>query len=110
MNEDGLEIFSKPVPHRLRPNYLTIQPAGGYLDLQEYGEFTDQTNKGIAQPYERWQNIFHTGDRVYLGITPDGYEQDEEPASGWGYDANTQIVAVRPQNKTIAFTLRNIVE
>lgn len=108
--EGGVEIFEKPVRYRLQANYLTIQPAGGFMDNQAFGEFTDQTNKGIAQPYERWENVFHNGDRFYLGKVPSGYIEDEEPDDGWGFDANAQVVSVKPQNKTIALTLRNIVE
>lgn len=108
--EDGVEIFAKPVRYRLQPNYLTIQPAGGFMDNQAFGEFTDQTNKGVALPYERWENVFHNGDRFYLGIVPDGYVDDIEPEDGWGHDANAQVIAVKRQNQSIALTLRNIIE
>lgn len=110
VDEDGVERFSKPTPIRLQPNFFTIQPAGGFMDNQAFGEFTDLTNKGVAIPYERWKNVFHTGDRFYLGVTPNGYKEDVEPEEGWGFDANAQVVSVKPQNRSIGLTLRNIVE
>ena len=106
---DDIETFAKPVPIVLGIRNLTIQPASGYLDNQRFGEFVEQTNKGIAQPYDRWFGYFHEGDRFYLYKEPDGYADDQEPEDGWGYDADAQIVAVKPQNEAIALTIRNIV-
>lgn len=108
--DDDIELFAKPVEYTLRPNYLTIQPAGGYMDFQAFGEFTDITHNGMAIPYEKWINIFKEGDRVYLDKIPDGFESNTEPEDGWGNDANAKIVAVKGQNKSVRLTIRNIVE
>ena len=89
---------------------MTIQPTGGYLDVQTYGEFVDITHRGIATPYQMWDGVFHEGDRFYLDKVPDGFEGDSEPELGWGYDANAKIIAVKPQNLAINLTIRNIVE
>lgn len=106
---DDIETFAKPVPLTLRPMYLTIQPASGFMDNEAFGEFVDITNKGIASPYDKWYGFFNEGDRFYLQRVPSGYKEDEEPEDGWGQDADAQIVAVKPQNKVIALTIRNIV-
>lgn len=106
---DDIETFAAPVEYTLKPMYLTIQPASGFMDNQAFGEFTDITNKGIASPYTRWYGVFTEGDRLYLEKVPDGYSTNTEPAEGWGYDADAQIIAVKPQNKVIALTIRNIV-
>lgn len=58
---DDIETFAKPVPIVLGIRNLTIQPASGYLDNQRFGEFVEQTNKGIAQPYDRWFGYFQIG-------------------------------------------------
>ena len=106
---DDIETFAKPVSFTLKPMYLTIQPAGGFMDNQVFGEFTDMTHKGYASPYEKWFGVFKEGDRLYLGNVPDGLDKNEEPTEGWGYDADAQIIAVKPQNRVIALTIRNIV-
>lgn len=105
-----IETFSKPVAYRLRPRYLTIQPASGFLDNQAFGEFVDITNKGIASPYDRWFGVFKEGDRLYLNKIPAGLLTNTEPDDGWGYDANAQIIAVKNQEKVIALTIRNIIK
>lgn len=101
--------FAKPVELKLKPMYLTIQPISGYNDLQFYGEFAEITHKGIAMPYERWINTFSEGDRFYLKGVPNGYAQDSEPMNGWGDDADAEIIAVKPQNKIIVLTIRDII-
>ena len=108
--EDEIETFAKPVAFTLKPMYLTIQPAGGFMDNQAFGEFVDITSKGIASPYSKWDGVFKEGDRFYLHKIPDGLLLDSEPDEGWGYDADAQIYAVKPQNKVIALTIRNIIK
>lgn len=108
--QDEIETFAKPVPYVLRPMYLTIQPAGGFMDNQAFGEFTDITNKGMAIPYRRWYGVFKEGDRLYLEKVPEGYDTGVEPEDGWGYDADAQIIAVKPQNVAIALTIRDIIK
>lgn len=108
--DDDIETFAKPVAYTLKPMFLTIQPAGGFMDNQAFGEFTDITSKGIASPYSHWYGVFKEGDRLYLEHVPDGYVSGQEPEDGWGYDADAQIVAVKPQNKVIALTIRNIIK
>lgn len=107
---DDIQTFAKPVAYQLRPMYLTIQPAGGYMDNLKFGEFTDITSKGIASPYQRWYGVFKEGDRLYIERVPDGFDTDTEPEDGWGYDADAQIIAVKPQNKVISLTIRNIIK
>lgn len=107
---DDIEVFAKPTALRLRPNYLTIQPASGYLDIQTFGEFVDITQKGIATPYTQWDGFFKEGDRLYLNKKPDGLRTNKEPEEGWGYDADAKIISVKPQNKAIALTIRTIVK
>ncbi len=107
---DEIETFAKPVKFVLKPMYLTIQPAGGFMDNQAFGEFVDITHKGIASPYDKWFGVFHEGDRLYLTKKPEGFDENEEPVDGWGFDADAQIYAVKPQNKVIALTIRNIIE
>ena len=107
--QDDIETFAKPVKLRLQPRFLTIQPAGGFMDNQVFGEFTDITHKGIASPYDRWYGYFTEGDRIYLEQEPKGYKCDTEPEDGWGFDADAEIIAVKPQNKTIMLTIRNII-
>lgn len=107
---DDIETFAKPVAYKLKPVFLTIQPAGGFMDNQAFGEFVDITYKAIAAPYERWDGVFKEGDRFYLNRVPDGFEEDVEPEDGWGYDADAQIYSVRPQNRAISLIIRNIVK
>ena len=107
---DDIETFAKPVAYTLKPMYLTIQPASGFLDNQVFGEFVELTSKGIASPYDRWYGVFKEGDRLYLEKVPKGFSDGVEPEDGWGYDADAQIISVKPQNKVISLTIRNIVE
>ena len=107
---DVIETFSKPVEYILRQNYLTIQPASGYMDLQQFGEFAKITHNGMAYPYEKWIDTFKEGDRLYLDKVPDGYESNTEPELGWGYDANAKIIAVKGQNRAVRLTIQDIVE
>lgn len=104
-----IETFSKPIAFVLRPMYFTIQPASGFMDNQAFGEFVDITHKGVAFPYDKWISVFKEGDRLYLNKKPYGFDSDTEPEDGWGYDADAQIYAVKPQNRAITLTIRNIV-
>lgn len=108
--ENDVEIFAKPVEYTLRPNYLTIQPAGGYMDLLQFGEFTNITYNGMAVPYDQWINVLNEGDRFYLNRKPAGFDSKKEPEDGWGFDADTKVVAVKGQNRSVRFTLQSIVE
>lgn len=108
--QDAIEKFDKPVEYTLRPNYLTIQPAGGYMDFQNFGEFVNITHNGYATPYEKWINTFKEGDRVYINKVPNGFKSDIEPELGWGNDANAKIIAVKGQNKAVRLTIQDIVE
>lgn len=108
--DDDIEVFAKPQAFVLKPQYFTIQPASGFLDTQAFGEFVDITNKGMVFPYEKWENVFHEGDRLYLDKEPDGYSTNVEPDDGWGYDADAKIYAVKKQNRAIALTIRSIVK
>ena len=107
--DDDIETFAKPQAYTLRPQFFTIQPASGFLDTQEFGEFVNITSKGMLFPYERWFGVFHEGDRLYLEKVPDGYTTDVEPDDGWGYDADAKIYSVKNQNRAIALTIRSIV-
>lgn len=108
--QDDIETFAKPVEFILKPGYLTIQPAGGYMDFQAFGELINITHNGIATPYEKWINIFKEGDRFYLNRVPKGYENNKEPDDGWGFDADAKITAVKGQNRVVRLTIQDILE
>lgn len=102
---DRILTFAKPEKMQLRFGYLTIQPAGGYLDVVEFGENVSRTWNAIGQPYAYWFNKIKEGDRFYL----DGVEPTKtEPEDGWGQDANAEVISVRPQNIALRFILQKI--
>ena len=108
--QDDVEKFDKPVEYVLRPGFLTIQPAGGYMDFQSFGEFINITHNGYATPYEKWIGVFKEGDRFYLNKVPKGFIENKEPEDGWGIDADAKITAVKGQNLSVRLTIQNITE
>ncbi len=110
ISEEGAEeeIFAKPKMYILRPNYLTIQPTGGFMDIMQYGDKVDKSWRGVANPYERWSRSFKEGDRWYLDGKEPNLVDGEEPDLGYGYDANAKTSSIRYQNVSIQFNLERI--
>lgn len=107
---DTIQTFSKPQKYVLQPRHLTIQPFTGNVYDTTFGTFKDYTEKGCATPYEFWDSKISEGDRFYLDVVPDGYDTNEEPELGWGYDANYVVNQISKQNIVIYFALKSIVE
>ena len=107
---DEIETFAKPEKYILRPRYLTIQPNTGNIYNNDFGEFKDYTEKGVATPYEFWENKIGEGDRFYLDVEPKGFSDGVEPEEKWGFDANYVVNRVAKQNIVISFALKSIME
>ena len=92
-NED-ITTYSKATAYRTALNYITCQPAGGYMETLEFGENVSKTWVIIAN-YSRFYGVFNEGDLLFLdGVIPSergSYEQE----------ANAIITSVRYQNKVI---------
>ena len=110
-SEDGdrIQTFAEPVAFRLAFHHLTIQPAGGYDNVVEFGENLGKTWNCIAQPYGKWFGMIKEGDRFYVdGAEPYIPSDGTEPEDGWGADANARVISVRPQNVAFRFILQKI--
>lgn len=107
---DVNQVFAKPEKYVLKPKHLTIQPFSGNIYDNTFGMFRDYTEKGCAYPYSFWDEKINDGDRFYLDKTPEGFETNEEPELGWGYDANFVVNQISKQNLVIYFGLKAILE
>lgn len=96
--------FELPYEITTRLGYLTVQPSGSaYNELVEYGEDIKQYQTIIAQPYERWYQVFSEGDRLYL----DGKIPNEEDLDDiYAENANYIVDSVRNQNRAIRIVVK----
>lgn len=98
--------FELPYKITTRLGYLTVQPSTrAYSEngLFPYGEDIKQYQTIIAQPYEKWYQVFSEGDRLYLdGKTPS--EEDLEDI--YAENANYIVDSVRNQNRAICIIVK----
>lgn len=96
--------FDLPYEITTRLGYLTVQPSGSsYSELMEYGEEVKQYQTIIAQPYEKWYQVFSEGDRLYL----DGKIPDEKDLQDmYAENANYIVDSVKNQNKAIRIVVK----
>lgn len=91
-DENGIITYAEPKEYILRFNYLTVNPASGYLATIQYGEqinkvWTMKANKRL------FENIFSEGDVLYIeGTKPN--PDDENYV--YGYGANALVTSVLP--------------
>lgn len=89
VNKNEIQTFLAPVSYR-----INLQPVSGYLDIKTYGARVTKMYKAVIDSSE-YANIFSEGDKAYLeGVTPTGETIN-------GFNANYEIVSVRPVNRTI---------
>lgn len=96
--------FELPYGITTRLGYLTVQPSGSaYSELVEHGEDVKQYQTIIAQPYEKWYQVFSEGDRLYL----DGKIPSEEDLDDiYAENANYIVDSVRNQNRAIRVVVK----
>jgi hypothetical protein len=104
-----IETFAKPLAYRLKPMYMTVQPASGFSNIAEFGENVGKKWTMFCFPIRQWQDQINIGDRFYLDKSARDYVvSDVEPEDGWGYDANARVEDVREQNQYIKVILQKI--
>lgn len=95
--------FELPYEITTRLGYLSVQPSSGSADLAEFGENIKQYQNIMAQPYERWYQVFSEGDRLYL----DGKIPNEEDLDDiYAENANYIVDSVRNQNRAIRVVVK----
>lgn len=100
-NDNGVLEYSKPKEYKLAFNYLTINPASGYLAVVQYGKqinkiWNMKANKNI------FDGVFKEGDLLYI----EGNKPDENVCYGVG--ANARVQSVLPFLKSITIELEKI--
>lgn len=85
-----------------RFRHLTLQPASGDSDIEEFGENIRQYQNIIAQPYDKWVGVFVEGDMCYVEKTPTEEDLEDTTAE----NADYIVDSVRPQNKAIRIILK----
>lgn len=104
IEEKNVEFPRFEFPYKIvtRLHHLTVQPASGDSDLKEFGEDVKQYQTIIAQPYDKWVNVFNEGDRFYIEKTPTEEDLQDEYAE----KADYLVDSVRPQNKAVRVILK----
>lgn len=96
--------FSEPILFKGKTsNGVNYQPTGGYTNILQYGENITQYMSAILTPYEKWKNIFHEGDRVYLDGAVPG-----ENETYYGEKANYVVDFAGNQNRAIKVVFKKI--
>ena len=94
--------YGTPTAYVLQNNYLTVQPASGYLDTLTYGERIHRYWNGVAN-YDVFNGIFNEGDLAYIdGATPTGETYN-------GENANARVRSVLSQNKAIRIVFEKLI-
>ena len=103
-DENGIITYAEPKEYKLAFNYLTVNPASGYLATIQYGEQLNKiwTMKANKQQFE---NVFNEGDVLYIeGAAP--YTVDENYV--YGYGANALVTSLLPYLTSYTITLERI--
>lgn len=99
--DDGIVEYEAPKMFRTRFNYITVQPASGYVKTLEFGKDISRTWTVVANA-RLFDEVFHEGDVLYV----DGNQPkiDENYENGQG--ANAIVTSVRKQNLAIYIILQ----
>ena len=99
-----IPLFEKPQEYTTRLHDITVQPSGSaYRDLVAYGENISKYRTIIAQPYQKWYQVFHEGDRLYIdGKIPTEADMDDIGAE----NANYEVETVDDQSEAICVMLK----
>lgn len=94
IDTDGFISYTAPKAYITKFFYLTVMPASGNMETEEYGEqishkWTILANANI------FESVFKEGDVLYL----EGQKPEEN--GDYGSGANALITSVRSQNKMI---------
>ncbi len=103
-NDNGIIVYDKPKEYILAFNYLTINPASGYISTLQYGEKISKVWNMKAKSWA-FDGIFNEGDLLYIeGNKPDLENKDYI----YGDGANAKVTAVLPFLISISITLERI--
>lgn len=103
-NDMGIVVYDEPKEYSLAFNYLTINPASGYLATLQYGEKLSKVWNMKAKSMA-FDGVFKEGDLLYIeGNKPDF----ENPNYLSGDGANAKVTAVLPYLLSISVTLERI--
>lgn len=97
--------FAKPKEIVTRCGFFTVMGKSGYSDIIEFGDQISSYLTAIAQPYERWENEFSSGDLFYCNERKPS--DDEE---WYGQNANYVVDNVDYGNVRIKLTLKKVAE
>lgn len=101
INENGVAEYSAPKEYKLYLNYLSINPASGYLATLQYGKDITKVWTMIANKLA-FDGVFKEGDVLYI----EGNKPKIDACNGDGANARVQVVL--PFLKSITITLEKI--
>lgn len=99
----GIQEYASPVEITLIPGRFSIQPAGGYSALVQFGDKVSQFQTIVCQPYDIWFGKFSRGDKFYI----DGFKPSKDE-NRYGEMANCVVDDVLNQQEVIRIILKRI--